>query len=71
MSLRPVTFYQVECDHPECDHCTADYGDYAAWADPEQASEDWKGDNQIIDVDSEDGLESIYLCDDHRVEVDL
>lgn len=81
MSLRPVTFYLVECDYPECDHCTGDYGDYASWGDPEQASEDWKGDNQIIeyDLDTGDdpaddelrGIVQVCLCDEHRVEVDL
>lgn len=81
MSLNPVTFYLVECDYPECDHCTGDYGDYASWADPEQAREDWAGDNQVIEYDvpgvvlsaedDERDVLTVYLCDEHRVEVDL
>ena len=85
MSTRLVTYYQIVCDHPDCDYSTEDDGsDFSAWSDASVAQEDWEGGHQVIEVDVRsvllpgddphapielDAL-TIHLCDEHRVDVD-
>jgi len=56
MPIKEVTFYQVACD--KCGE-VADYGEYAAWMQPEGATEmlgdDW--------TQTDDGK---FYCEDHR-----
>lgn len=52
MSVRTVTYYQLECDEPGCGTTTSELGDYSAWADHGAAIEEWF-DNDGVEL--EDG----------------
>lgn len=62
MSVREVTYYQVACDHPDCDVTTGSLGgDFSAWSEPGHALDEWiNSDCQSLD----DGR---TFCDQHRV----
>lgn len=52
MSIKEATYYQVHCDEPGCDWKTGDDGaDYAAWAEPSQASDDWTDGDGVASLD--------------------
>lgn len=42
MSVKPVTFYRVECDEPDCGRVTQDLGEYAAWGNASDALDQWR-----------------------------
>lgn len=60
MSIKPVTYYMVECDEPGCGRTTSDLScEYAAWADHGQAADDWTSCDGIV---LDDGT---AYCDEH------
>lgn len=68
MTIRPVTYYQVVCDHPHCEHSTEDDGgDFSAYSDPAGAGEEWEGGNQTLRL--ADGQPAGHYCNEHRVPV--
>lgn len=60
MSVKEVTFYRVECDAEGCTVSTEDMGDYAAWADPGAALDEWGREGEARSFD--DGR---TLCREH------
>lgn len=61
MTLRPVTYYEVVCDHEGCEMRTSGLGgDYTAWSSDGDAQEDWEyADGQTVG--------DRHYCEVHRV----
>lgn len=64
MSIREVTYYQIECDYPGCDFATGDNGSeyYSAWDSAGGAEGEWRYDGGIT---ADDGK---HLCEEHSTE---
>ena len=59
MSIKEVTYYQIECDEPNCERCTGD-GEFSAWGDAGAALDDWRDGDGVF---TEDGR---TFCEEHR-----
>lgn len=65
MSVKPVTYYDVACDEPDCKVDTGYDGEYTAWSDEAGALEDWTNQDGIILDDGRTFCEKHgdqYLC---------
>jgi hypothetical protein len=52
MTARPVTYYEVVCDEPDCGVRTADLSsEYSAWSEEATALEEWSDHDGIILTD--------------------
>ncbi|WP_127572744.1 hypothetical protein [Georgenia faecalis] len=61
MSVRPVTYFEVACDHDGCTTTTSDLGgDYSAWSEASCAREDWEESEGVITADG------TAFCAEHR-----
>ena len=71
MSIKPVTYYMVECDEPGCKVDTAEANsEFSAFGDRAYAIEDWQyGDNQVIFSKSRD-VKATYCYTHRRPECD-
>lgn len=66
MSVETVTMYQVHCDADGCDAHTGSFDtDYWAWADADQALDNWGGDGGAITRDGK------HYCPTHADRVCL
>ena len=57
MSVHEVTYYQIKCDC--CGEICDDYGDFAAWSDPGQASDQLPDDWRMVRVEGSNVAEDI------------
>lgn len=61
MSIREVTYYFIQCDHPDCTYKTGDTNsDYSAWSDRDGAETDWEY------ADLQSTADGKHYCDAHR-----
>jgi len=60
MTLRPVTYFEVACDHEGCEVKTGDLADYSGWLGASHAVEDWEDSGGQTVGDR-------HYCPDHRV----
>lgn len=62
MSVRPITYYQIVCDHPGCDFDSAgfDETEFGAYVEGQSALKDWEHYGGWL------GPAGATLCPDHR-----
>ena len=65
MTLRPLTFYEIACDWPECKIRTEDLsGEYAAWREPSSALDEWTASDGLYDEKRDR-----HYCSEHATSV--
>lgn len=62
MTIREVTFYQVQCDQSGCTETTETLGgDYSAWGNTSGAEDDW------VNAEGQATEDGKHFCEQHRV----